>query len=60
MTPQTMLSLIRQKQEFSFEEYRTMLSLQCGVNESKGEAGVAEATNRSFSMYMIDLHSIID
>lgn len=37
-----------------------MLSLQCNVDESKGEAGISEATDRNYSMYIIDLHSIVD
>lgn len=60
LSPRELLETIRQKQEFSFEEYRTMLSLQCNVDESKGEAGISEATDRNYSMYIIDLHSIVD
>jgi exocyst complex component 4 len=50
-----MLESIRVKQIFSFDEYRTMLNLQCGVNQAEGEAGKAKATDRSYSIYILDL-----
>jgi exocyst complex component 4 len=53
-----MLNSIREKQVFSFDEYQTMLNLQCGVNQDEGEAGVAKATDRNYSMYVIDLHGL--
>jgi exocyst complex component 4 len=53
-----MLDSIRQKQLFSFDEYQTMLNLQCGVNQTKGDAGVATATDRNYNMYVIDLHGL--
>jgi exocyst complex component 4 len=55
---QAMLDSIRQKQSFSFEEYETMLNLQCGVDPKQGEAGRAHATDRNYSMYIIDLHGL--
>jgi exocyst complex component 4 len=60
LSPNELLESIRRGQEFTFDEYRTMLNLQCNVDESKGEAGIAGATDRSYSMYIIDLHSIVD
>lgn len=53
-----MLDSIRQKQLFSFDEYQTMLNLQCGVIQADGDAGVARATDRNYSMYVIDLHGL--
>jgi exocyst complex component 4 len=53
-----MLEGIRQKQVFSFDEYQTMLNLQCGVNQAEGEAGIVQATDRNYSMYVIDLHGL--
>jgi exocyst complex component 4 len=50
-----MIAGIRQAQVFSFDEYRTMLGLQCGVDPTQGEAGAQEATDRGYSGYMIDL-----
>lgn len=53
-----MLDSIRQKQFFSFEQYETMLNLQCGVDPTQGEAGRTQATDRNYSMYVIDLHGL--
>ncbi|KIY45798.1 hypothetical protein FISHEDRAFT_48635 [Fistulina hepatica ATCC 64428] len=56
MTPQDMLDSIRQKATFTFEEYQTMLSFQCGVDPLGGEG--VKAQDRNFSMYVIDLHGL--
>ncbi|KAH0578246.1 hypothetical protein H2248_004024 [Termitomyces sp. 'cryptogamus'] len=53
-----MLDNIRKKALFTFEDYQTMLNLQCGVNPNDGEAGAAKATDRNYSMYMIELHGL--
>jgi exocyst complex component 4 len=53
-----MLAQIRTNPVFTFDEYNTMLSLQCGVDQSKGEAGAQTATDRNYSMYSIDLHGM--
>lgn len=54
-----MLDSIRQKQQFNFDEYKTMLNLQCGVNQLEGsDAGVAQATDRNYGMYVIELHGL--
>jgi exocyst complex component 4 len=54
-----MLDSIRVKQAFSFEEYETMLALQCGIDQTKkGEARHSKATDRNYSMYIIDLHGL--
>lgn len=58
LTPQGLLDSIRQHQNFTFDEYKTMLNLQCGVDQSIGEAGVAKATDHNYSMYLIDLHGL--
>ncbi|KAF8213248.1 exocyst complex component sec8 [Mycena galopus ATCC 62051] len=55
ISPQEMLDGIRKKQTFTFDEYQTMLNLQCKVAE--GEDG-PRATDRNFSMYVIDLHGL--
>jgi exocyst complex component 4 len=54
-TFQDMLDSIREKQLFSFDEYKTMLDLQCGVNQREG---LGQATDRNYSMYVIDLHGL--
>ncbi|KAG5353237.1 hypothetical protein C0989_009200 [Termitomyces sp. Mn162] len=58
LPPQDMLDNIRKKALFTFEDYQTMLNLQCGVNQNDGEAGAAKATDRNYSMYMIELHGL--
>lgn len=35
-----------------------MLSLQCGVDQSLGEAAGAKATDRNYGMYTIELHGL--
>jgi exocyst complex component 4 len=50
-----MLDSIREKQLFSFDEYKTMLDIQCGVSQGQG---AAQATDRNYSMYVIDLHGL--
>ncbi|KXN85672.1 putative exocyst complex component sec8 [Leucoagaricus sp. SymC.cos] len=59
LTPQDMLNRIREKQTFTFDEYKTMLSFQCGVNPAEGDAGVAKATDRKYNMYVIELHGLV-
>jgi len=53
-----MLQSIRQQPTFTLDEYQCMLKLQCGVNPAEGNAGVAKATDRNYSMYVIDLHGM--
>ncbi|KAJ3563576.1 hypothetical protein NP233_g8850 [Leucocoprinus birnbaumii] len=59
LKPQDLLDKIREKQTFTFDEYKTMLSFQCGVNPAEGEAGVAKATDRKYNMYVIELHGLV-
>lgn len=53
-----MLSGIRKKQVFTFDEYKTMLDLQCGVDPSLAKNGAPQASDRNYSMYVIDLHGL--
>ena len=53
-----MLDSIRKKQEFSFDEYKAMLDLQCGVDPTNSEQSAAQATDRNYSLYVIDLHGL--
>ena len=53
-----MLDQIREKQKFTFDEYKMMLNFQCGVNPAEGDAGVAKATDRNYNMYVIELHGL--
>ncbi|KAF9457349.1 Sec8 exocyst complex component-specific domain-containing protein [Collybia nuda] len=58
MSPQTMLDDIRKRRSFSFDEYQIILNFQCGVNPKEGDSGVSRATDRNYSMYIIDLHGL--
>lgn len=58
ISPQVMLDGIRQKQLFTFDEYLTMLRLQCGVDQTEGDPRASKAINRNYSMYVIDLHGV--
>lgn len=53
-----MLDDIRKRQSFSFDEYQVILNFQCGVNPAEGDAGISRATDRNYSMYVIDLHGL--
>ena len=53
-----MLESIAQQQHFTFDEYKTMLNLQCGVDQAEGDAGIARATDRNYNLYVIDLHGL--
>ncbi|KII94197.1 hypothetical protein PLICRDRAFT_171865 [Plicaturopsis crispa FD-325 SS-3] len=54
-SPADLLDGLRQRQVFTFDEYKTMLNLQCGVNQLEGDAGVAQASDRNYSLYVIEL-----
>ncbi|KAL0951436.1 hypothetical protein HGRIS_008128 [Hohenbuehelia grisea] len=58
MSPPEMLESIRKKTVFSFDEYQTMLNLQCGVVQSEREVGAAQPADRNYSMYVIELHGL--
>lgn len=53
-----MLSLIKQKPLFSFEEYKSMLNFQCGVDQALGDKGAPQATDKDYNMYLIELHAL--
>jgi exocyst complex component 4 len=53
-----MLSLIKQKPLFSFEEYKSILNFQCGVDQALGDKGASQATDKNYSMYLIELHAL--
>ena len=54
---QEMLDAVRKKQEFTFDEYKAILDLQCGVELSR-TGGVAQAADRNYNMYLIELHGL--
>jgi len=55
---QEMLEGIQKEQAFSFDEYQTMLALQCGVDPNSSDPRTSQATNRNYSMYVIELHGL--
>lgn len=51
-----MLETIRQQQpEFSFEEYKSMLNFQCGVDQTSNDSGPGSS---DFNLYLIELHTL--
>ncbi|KAK7468709.1 exocyst subunit [Stygiomarasmius scandens] len=58
LSPQEMLEGIQKEQAFSFDEYQTMLALQCGVDPNSSDPRTSQATNRNYSMYVIELHGL--
>lgn len=35
-----------------------MLNFQCGVDQALGERGAAEATDRNYNSYLMELHAL--
>ncbi|KAH7910695.1 Sec8 exocyst complex component-specific domain-containing protein [Hygrophoropsis aurantiaca] len=58
LSPQDLLDSIRENQAYNFDEYKTILNLQCGVDDTLGEAAAAHATDRNYNLYMIELHGL--
>jgi len=57
-SPTDMLEGIKAKQEFTFEEYQVMLKLQCGVDQTMGDAGASQASDKGYGMHLIDLQRL--
>ncbi|KAI8990488.1 Sec8 exocyst complex component-specific domain-containing protein [Trametes punicea] len=57
LSPSEMLDTVRQKQEFTFDEYKAILDLQCGVQPTQ-TGGAPQATDRNYNMYLIELHGL--
>jgi exocyst complex component 4 len=49
------LESVRRKQIFSFDEYRSILKLQCGVDQTAGDE---QALDKTYGTYAIDLHRL--
>ncbi|QRV97223.1 exocyst complex component Sec8 [Ceratobasidium sp. AG-Ba] len=61
--PAAMLEHIKDKQSFGFEEYKSMLNLQCGVDQALAEsnqlsAAASQASVREYNDYLIELHAL--
>jgi exocyst complex component 4 len=58
-----MLERIRNNQAFGFEEYKSMLNLQCGVDQALADndrlSGASQqASDREYNDYLIELHAL--
>jgi exocyst complex component 4 len=58
-----MLDHIRNNQVFGFEEYKSMLNLQCGVDQELADnnqlsTAAAQASDREYNDYLIELHAL--
>ncbi|KAI0307673.1 Sec8 exocyst complex component-specific domain-containing protein [Multifurca ochricompacta] len=58
LNPRDMLALIRKQLIFTFDQYEVMLNLQCGVDQSQAGRSGAQAMDKDYSMYIIDLHGL--
>ncbi|RXW22590.1 hypothetical protein EST38_g3261 [Candolleomyces aberdarensis] len=60
LSPREMLDRIkRQRQQaFSFDEYQTMLNLQCGYFPGDGSTSATKAPDRNYNHYVIELHGM--
>ena len=54
---QRLLAGIRQRAEFTFDEYKTILNFQYGIDQSLSETAAAQS-DRDFNMHLIDLHAL--
>ncbi|KZS95766.1 hypothetical protein SISNIDRAFT_385220, partial [Sistotremastrum niveocremeum HHB9708] len=53
--PQGLLATIRHSPTFSFDEYKTMLAFQCGVDPSSPDT---QSSNKDYNEYLIDLYGL--
>lgn len=58
-----MLERIKNNQVFGFEEYKSMLNLQCGVDQALTDnerlsAAPQQASDREYNDYLIELHAL--
>lgn len=57
LAPARLLAGIRQKADFTFEEYKTILNFQYGIDQSIDESAAAQS-DREYNMHLIDLHAL--
>ena len=55
---QGLLDSIRARRTFSFDEYKVILNLQCGVDQTLGDSAASKGANRNYGMYSIELHGL--
>lgn len=63
LKPTVMLEHIRSNQVFGFEECKSMLNLQCGVDQAQADSGRLSGTqllasDREYNEYLIELHAL--
>ncbi|KZV93778.1 hypothetical protein EXIGLDRAFT_612626 [Exidia glandulosa HHB12029] len=57
LAPARLLAGIRQRAEFTFDEYKTILNFQYGIDQSLSETAAAQS-DREYNMHLIDLHAL--
>lgn len=55
MSMQKLLDNIKQERIYTFDEYRALIGLQCGVG--RDVTGISSG-DKQYSMYVIELHGI--
>lgn len=58
---QALLDDARNERQYSFDEYKAMLNLQCGMDQGAVQSGgvaQATATDKNYSSYIIELHGL--
>ncbi|KAF6766580.1 Sec8 exocyst complex component-specific domain-containing protein [Ephemerocybe angulata] len=58
LSPREMLDGIKQRQAFGFDEYQTMLNLQCAYFPGDGSTSATKPPDRNYNHYVIELHSL--
>ena len=54
---QRLLAGIKQHADFTFDEYKTILNFQYGIDQALPES-VAAQQDREYNMHLIDLHAL--
>lgn len=57
-TPADMLKSIKEKPLFTFEEYRSMLNFQCGVDQSIRDPANIQPKDPAYNTYISQLHEL--
>lgn len=53
-----MLKSVKEKPLFTFEEYRSMLNFQCGVDQSIRDPASVQPKDPAYSTYISQLHEL--
>ena len=56
LTPEALLDTVRERPQFSFDEYKSMLFLRCGIDQTQDEG---EVESEEVTMYLIELHGLV-